>query len=496
MNFLSDLILLLKARYPILYISTSEEERVEYLLNFITKKYISRVYYSWDFVDGYQGNPNDKGFASRNPLEALELIEKLTPETGAIFILKDYDNFLKDLSITRKLKNLSRTLKTQPKNIIIVSAEVNIPDTLREFITVLDFPLPTYTEICEELKRLIKSLQQEVSNDLILELGVACQGLTLERIRRVLSKIIAQSGEINHQSLLLVLQEKKQIIQQTELLEFCLSNNVLTDLGGLMNFKNWLNLREKAFSQSAIDYGLPYPKGVLLVGIQGTGKSLAAKIIANKWNLPLLRLDFGRLFASLVGQSESRVRKMIQIAEASAPCILWVDEIDKAFSNSQGGGDNGTTNRVLATFITWLSEKVSPVFIVATANNIEWIPPEVIRKGRFDEVFFLALPNKEERQAIFEIHLNKYRPNKLKNYELDLLSKVSVDFSGAEIEQVVIDAMRRGFNEEREFTTEDIFLSIKTSIPLARTKSKEIKKLNEWAESGNVTLASGNGKGF
>ena len=491
MNFLNDFILLLKARYPIIYISTYEEERIEYIIRLCTKKYVSRTYYSWDFITGYQGNPNDSGFAAKNPLEALELIEKLTPETASVFVLKDYDNFLKDLSIIRKLKNLNKELKTQQKNLIIISSEINIPDSLKELITVIEFPLPSYLEIQEEIKRLVNSLQQNISSDRINELTVACQGLSLERIRRVFSKIIAQYGEIDESSPGLILEEKKQIIQQSQLLEFCLADKNISDLGGLDNFKAWLKRRDEAFSQIALDYGLPYPKGLVLVGVQGTGKSIAAKIIANEWKLPLLRLDFGRLFASLVGQSESRVRKMIQIAEALSPCVLWVDEIDKAFAGTQnGGGDSGTTSRVLATFITWLSEKTTPVFVVATANNIEWIPPEVIRKGRFDEVFFLTLPSREERQAIFEVHLQKSRPNQLDNFQLPLLSDLSKDFSGAEIEQVIIEAMRFGFSQKREFTTEDIIISINNCVPLAKTKSSEIQALQKWAESGNIAQAS------
>jgi|TARA_B100000683_G_scaffold189756_1_gene182827 SpoVK/Ycf46/Vps4 family AAA+-type ATPase len=490
MNFLNEFVLLLKARYPILYISTNEEERIEYLIKYCAKKYVARTYYSWDFVDGYQGNPNDKGFAARNPLEALDLIDKLTPETASLFVLKDYDNFLKDFSVIRKLKNLSRSLKTQPKNIIIISSEINIPDSLKEFITLLEFPLPNYAEILEELNRLTSSLQQEIEPEVVNNIAMACQGLSLERIRRVLSKIIAKYGEIDESSPALILQEKKQIIQQTQLLEFCLADKALSDLGGLDNFKDWLKLRAKAFSQDAIEYGLPYPKGLLLVGVQGTGKSIAAKIIANEWQLPLLRLDFGRLFASLIGQSEQRVRKMIEIAEALSPCILWVDEIDKAFAGAQSSGDSGTTSRVLATFITWLSEKTTPVFVVATANNIDCIPPEILRKGRFDEMFFLNLPTREEREAIFEVHLKKYRPNEINNFQLSLLGQLSKDFSGAEIEAVVIEAMRLGFNENREFNNEDVLVSIQNLVPLARTKSKEIDLLKDWAESGNVISAS------
>ena len=361
---------------------------------------------------------------------------------------------------------------------------------MRELITVVEFPLPNYLEIQDELKRLVNSLQQDILDDQLNELTIACQGLSLERIRRVLSKIITKYGEINELSPQLILEEKKQIIQQSQLLEFCINDKSLSDLGGLDNFKSWLKRRDEAFSQSALDYGLPYPKGLLLVGVQGTGKSIAAKIIANEWTLPLLRLDFGRLFASLVGQSESRVRKMIQISEALAPCVLWVDEIDKAFAGMQTGGDSGTTSRVLATFITWLAEKKTPVFVVATANNIEWIPPEVLRKGRFDEIFFLGLPTRQEREAIFEVHLKKSRPESLNNFQLPLLSDLTKDFSGAEIEQIITDAMRIGFSQKREFTNEDIIISIQNCVPLAKTKNAEIKALQEWSESGNVVNAS------
>jgi SpoVK/Ycf46/Vps4 family AAA+-type ATPase len=419
-------------------------------------------------------------------------VDKLTPETASLFVLKDYDNFLKDFSIVRKLKNLSRNLKTQPKNIIIISSEINIPDSLKEFITVLEFPLPSYSEILEELTRLTSSTQQKISAETLADVATACQGLSLERIRRVLSKIITKYGEIHNSSPELILQEKQQIIKQTQLLEFCLTDKSVSDLGGLDNFKDWLKLRQNAFSQEAVNYGLPYPKGLLVVGVQGTGKSLSAKVIAHEWKLPLLGLDFGRLFASLIGQSEQRVRKMIEISEALAPCVLWVDEIDKAFAGSQNSGDSGTTSRVLSTFLTWLAEKTSPVFVVATANNIEYIPPEILRKGRFDEIFFVNLPTRKERESIFNVHLKRYRPEALGNFQVDLLSELSKEFSGAEIEQVVIEAMRIGFSENREFTNEDMIVSIQNLVPLARTKNKELKALIEWSESGNVTSASNN----
>jgi SpoVK/Ycf46/Vps4 family AAA+-type ATPase len=226
------------------------------------------------------------------------------------------------------------------------------------------------------------------------------------------------------------------------------------------------------------------------VGIQGTGKSLTAKAIAHHWHLPLLRLDVGRLFAGLVGESESRTRQMIQLAEALAPCVLWIDEIDKAFAGFDSRGDAGTTSRVFGTFITWLAEKTSPVFVVATANNIQALPPELLRKGRFDEIFFVGLPTKDERKAIFSVHLNHLRPHNLATYDLERLAYETPDFSGAEIEQSLIEAMHIGFSQNRDFTTEDVIESVSQIIPLARTAQAQVEALQDWAASGKARLAS------
>jgi SpoVK/Ycf46/Vps4 family AAA+-type ATPase len=232
---------------------------------------------------------------------------------------------------------------------------------------------------------------------------------------------------------------------------------------------------------------------LLLVGIQGTGKSLSAKAIAHHWHLPLLRLDVGRLFAGLVGESESRTRQMIQLAEALAPCVLWIDEIDKAFSGFDGRGDAGTSSRVFGTFITWLAEKRSPVFVVATANNIQTLPPEMLRRGRFDEIFFVGLPSQEERRAIFAVHLSRLRPHNLQSYDLDRLAYETPDFSGAEIEQMLIEAMHLGFSQNRDFTNQDILEAASQLIPLARTAQDQIQMLQDWAATGKVRMASRQG---
>jgi SpoVK/Ycf46/Vps4 family AAA+-type ATPase len=491
MSFNDDFELLLRARYPLIYIPTREEERVEAAIAQSARQLGDRSFYIWDFVDGYQGNLNDAGFGRRNPLQALEFVEKLPASVAAVLVLRDFHRFLDDVSVARKLRNLARLLKSQPKNLVILAPQVAIPEDLSEVLTVLEFPLPHRDEIRAELERLLSATRQSSLEPRVLdELVRSCQGLSMERIRRVLAKAIATHGSIEADDVDLILEEKRQSIRQTQILDFYPATERISDIGGLDNLKDWLLRRGGAFSERARQYGLPYPRGLLLVGIQGTGKSLTAKAIAHHWHLPLLRLDVGRLFAGLVGESESRTRQMIQLAEALAPCVLWIDEIDKAFAGIDGKGDSGTTSRVFGTFITWLAEKTSPVFVVATANNIQALPPEMLRRGRFDEIFFVGLPSQEERRSIFAVHLSRLRAHNLQSYDLDRLAYETPDFSGAEIEQILIEAMHIGFSQNRDFTTDDILEAASQIIPLARTAQDQIQLLQNWAATGRVRLAS------
>jgi len=490
MNFNDELKLLLKARYPIIYINTIEEDRVEYVIRKSIKTNLNRSIYSWDFVDGYTNNPNNEGFGKRNPLQALELVERLTSETPALFLLKDFNRFLNDISISRKLKNLTRTLKLQPKTIIIISSELSIPSELQDLITIVNFQLPTENEIHDELTRLITSLNLKIDNQLLENLTRVCQGLSLERIRRVLSNIIATYKTIDENSIPILLSEKKQIISQTEILEYWSTSDNISSIGGVDNLKDWLKKRKTAFGIQALNYGLPTPRGLLLIGIQGTGKSLTSKAIATEWQLPLLKLDVGKLFGGIVGESESRLRQMIGLAETLSPCILWIDEIDKAFTMNDSKSDSGTSNRVLATFISWLSEKTKPVFVVATANNVELLPLEIIRKGRFDEIFFLDLPKRYEREQIFKIHIQEFRPKSCDTFDYTRLGELSESFSGAEIRQSIIEAMYHAFYENREFNTDDICDALTELVPLSQLETKQSLKLKNWAASGRIRLAS------
>lgn len=497
MSFSQELELLLRARYSVLYLPTREEERVESEIAALAQRQGNRAVYTWDFVDGYQGNPNDAGFGRRNPLQALELVEKLPSSAAAIFVLRDFHRFLDDVAIARKLRNLARILKSQPKNIIIIAPTITIPDDLGEVITVLEFPLPTLDEISAEVRSLLAATNSRLDNRAEDELIRSCQGLSIERIRRVIARSIATHGQFQADDIDLILQEKRQTIRQTQILDFYPASQRISDIGGLENLKDWLLKRGGAFSERARQYGLPHPRGLLLVGIQGTGKSLTAKAIAHHWHLPLLRLDVGRLFAGLVGESESRTRQMIQIAEALAPCVLWIDEIDKAFGNINSGadGDSGTSRRVFGSLITWMQEKTSPVFIVATANNVQILPAELLRKGRFDEIFFLNLPTEPERQEIFKVHLQRLRPSRLREFDLALLARQAKEFSGAEIEQVINDAMHRAFGQgsngqRRDFTTEDIIMAIEETVPLAAIAREQIEALKHWAAVAGARTAS------
>jgi SpoVK/Ycf46/Vps4 family AAA+-type ATPase len=316
----------------------------------------------------------------------------------------------------------------------------------------------------------------------------AALGLTVAQAQRVLAKAIVSDGIIDDRDIDLITEEKKQIIRESEALEYYAVTETVDDVGGLGVLKEWLHLRERAFSKEARDYGLPAPKGIALIGIPGTGKSLTAKMIGGLWHLPLLRLDVGALYGSLVGESEERTRRALGLAETVAPCILWIDELEKSLSH--GGADSGTSTRVFGSVLTWMQEKKVPVFVVATANDIYALPPELLRKGRFDEIFFLDLPTAEERREIFTVHLIKRRRIP-EDYDLDALITASEGYVGSEIEQAIIDAMYLGFDDgQREFTTADIVKSLGRQVPLSVSQRENIASLRSWLEDGRARSAS------
>ncbi|MEG4424880.1 MULTISPECIES: AAA family ATPase [unclassified Microcoleus] len=488
--------LMLMARFPLLWVVSPEEETAEEILCDIAKAKEGQIYF-WDFARGW----TDNGTAKGNPMQALERISKAPAmEQATVFVMKDIATLIapgangqiasNQLAIVRELKNLAVAIARDRRCLIIISDQLRIPQELREEITVVDVSLPDIEEISKLLTRLVPAPDFKLNAEQRQQLIKACQGLSRCRIARVLAKCLVL-GKVDIRALAAVIEEKRQTIRETGILEFIPVQSGLESIGGLENLKQWVTVRSRSFSDEAREYGLPNPKGVLLAGIQGTGKSLSAKTIAAEWKLPLLRLDVGRLFGGIVGESESRVRQVIKLAEAISPCVLWIDEIEKSFSNNQSDGDSGTSKRVFATLLTWMSEKTAPVFVVATANQVELLPAELIRKGRLDELFFVHLPNQSEREQIFQVHLKRLRgvveSQKFNTQQFAIDTK---NFSGAEIEQVIYEAMQIGFSRDREFMDDDIFAAIHDCVPLAQIAQPQIEALKTWAIRSGAKSAS------
>lgn len=480
--------LLIRARTPLLWIRSLEEERVESLLVRAAERLGGRTLLRWDFIGGLSGAPNREGEAARNPLAALEAFAPLSPEQGAILLLKDFHRYADDSGVCRRLRNLSVALREVPRTVVISAPDWQLPRELEECVTLLELPLPDAPEISALLGSIATASGRPLGAEVLEPLTAACHGLSEQRVRQLAARALARRGALGLDDLAEVLEEKRRAIARSELLEYCPTEATPADIGGLDALKHWLEQRHRAFSEEAQRYGLPLPRGVLLVGPQGTGKSLTAKAIAHSWSMPLLRLDVGRLFAGLVGASEARTREMIQRAEAMAPCVLWIDEIDKGFGGDSRS-DGGTTQRVLASLLTWMAEKSSAVFVVATANAVERLPAELLRKGRFDEIFLLELPDRDERRAILDLQLRRRRPAHA--IPLDVLVDRTAGFSGAELEQTVIEAMHLAFGEARELAEADLVAAASQVVPLSRTAREQLEALRAWAASGRARPASG-----
>jgi len=487
MNFDAQIQTILTSSNFVVYIFTEEEDRLEYILKYTVKKLFKQKVLVWNFIDGYTGSPNQIVDCKQNPLDALNNINNYKNTKIKIFLLKDFHHFLTDISINRKLKNLSNYLKNNYQYLILCGTNNNIPLELKEYITFLSMPLPNKQEILREIRYIFE--QAKINNCYYQEMiAKAYKGFSIQQIRNSISKLI-QKDLSNKEIITKILEEKKKTIQYTGGLEFHLPTSFNLEIGGLNNLKHWLKIREFSFTKEAYTYGIKMPKGLLLVGIQGTGKSLSAQVIARQWNVPLFKLDISQVFAGILGESENRITRIINTCSENSPCVLWIDEIDKIFNEESNNNDSGTKQRVTNIFLTWLSEKHEEVFILATANTISKLPIELLRKGRFDEIFFVDLPNFQERLQIFAIHLKKIRPITWNKYNIYYLSQMSLGFSGAEIEQSIIEGMYVAFYEKREFTTKDIQTAIQRIIPLSKTEKSKILSLRKWGYSGKVNIA-------
>jgi AAA+ superfamily predicted ATPase len=497
-RFVEELDVLVRARYPLVYLVTSEEHRVEAILAGLAETH-GKALLGWSVASGFARLGGSRTGVvpaeAKAPLDALAAVRELGDPS--LVVLKDFHPYLADPQVVRALRELAHALKSTYTTVVLLSPTLVLPPEIEKDVSVLDVPLPTYRDLVQLLKEIVgvlregKSAKVELTRDDGDALVKAALGLTLSEAENAFAKAIAHDGRLSRDDVARVLEEKRQVIRKSGLLEYYPTEERLQDVGGLDLLKTWLGRRGAAFSEAARRFGLPEPKGLLLLGVQGCGKSLTAKAIAAQWRLPLLRLDMGRIFSGLVGSSEENLRRAIQVAESVAPVVLWIDEIEKGLSGvrSSAFGDGGVTARVAGTLLTWLQEKTAPVFVVATANRIEQLPPELLRKGRFDDLFFIDLPSRAERRDILEIHVRR-RGRDPAAYDLDALARRTAGFSGAEIEQAVISALYDAFAERKELLAEHLVRAVDEARPLSITMREEIAELRAWASSRTRAASS------
>ena len=489
-RFFQELDELIRARYPILYLLTWEEERAHRILVDLAENR-GKMLFEWSMTDGMRcahGHAVDTALGERTRKPLAVLNEILQSNEAAIYALKDFHTYLEAPEIVRQLRDLGQSLRRTSKTIVLIAPVLKIPPELEKDVTILDLPLPDYDELHGLLtKRVLGSgnsrrFQVNLTKDECESLVKAAQGLTLREAENAFARAIVGDGVLDGRDVQAILDEKQQVIRKSGVLEHYNVAEDMASVGGMDLLKDWLHKRVRAFTDDARRYGLPDPRGILLMGVQGCGKSLVAKTIASSWRLPLLRMDMSMIFQGYIGSSEQNMRKAVKVAESLAPVVLWVDEIEKAFSGVQGSGssDAGTTARVVGTFLTWIQEKTAPVFVVATANDVQQLPPELLRKGRLDDIFFVDLPRGKERAEIFRIHL-ALKQRDPGSFDVHALAKAARGFSGAEIEQAIVSAMHDSFFDEREVETGDILGSLRETIPLSVTMREKIAALRLWA---------------
>ncbi len=491
------LILMIRAYYPVLYLHSYEyyrtKQKIKGIVELLRREGKKVNYYQWDCVYGLVQILPDKTEKRiermQNPLEVLAYIlnSKKSGEKN-IFVLDDINNHIERDEVKLMFRKIAEATNNNT-HAIILSSIYRLPAELEKYITVLQIPLPKRNELGEVLDIVAKQSKVELKTNLRNRLIDAALGMTSMEADLAYCLASVKDG-FDDKSPFTVSSEKEQIIRKSGILDYFPKNESLKDVGGMENLKEWLKKRQLAYDKEARDWGLKEPKGLLLLGVPGCGKSLIAKSIASSWNMPLLRLDVGKVFQGIVGSSEDNIRKAIATAEAVAPCVLWIDEIEKGLSGVQSSGatDGGVTSRIFSTILTWMQEKTAPVFVVATANNINQLPPELLRKGRFDEIFFVDLPSQKEKENIFSIHLQKNRQN-VSSFALDILAQKAEGFNGAEIEECVKEAMFTAYVESQESNIAPklqmihILDAIKNTVPLSKTMEKQITDLRKFAVS-------------
>lgn len=496
---------LLMSFHPIIVIETVEEERVQALLDKATQE-LQLLAFDWSIAQGMARLQGDSNHwkddysppgssrpstieATADPLDVLRHIQSL-PTRGAYW-LKDFSVHLDDAVIARQFREVAHTFSHSQSALIVTGEQVSLPGAIAHEAVYFDLPLPGPVELKLAIDSAIRSFRGRVQVDLSVEdsqqLLKAVQGMTLKQTKKIIAYAAIADRQLNAADVGRVLERKIQVIRETGLLDYIPPEQNTAQLGGFENLRKWLNRARAGYSDQAKSVGLTPPKGILIVGIQGCGKSLAAKTIASQWQMPLLKLDTGKLYDKYVGASEKNFRQAVTLAEKLAPAVLWIDEIEKSMGQSSSDSDGGLSRRLFGSFLTWLQEKSEEVFVVATANDLSQLPPELLRKGRFDEIFFVDLPDPQERFTIFKIQMARHHQDP-KRFDLRRLVIASEGFSGAEIEQVIVTALYHALYERCLVDTDLIEQTIKSTVPLSVSRREDLERLRAIAQSRFVSV--------
>jgi len=475
MNFREEIQSYFNSKYPFVYVITYEEERVVSVLSDVAREQKMSL-------EVWSASSMNNRFLDEEPVSSIiAVLEQLAMgEERRILLLKDFHIFIGHPVIMRMMKDISHSIVNKGSLIVISSPVFEMPVELAKDMAVIDLPLPNFDELRDVFNRVQVERSSIFPEEFVETIIRAARGLTLVEAYRVFNRALIKGGDYKLDDINLVVEEKRKIIRKFDMLDYIEPDEDISSVGGLFELKRWLIEREKAFSDDARRFGLPPPKGLMLLGVQGCGKSLMARAIANMWKLPLIRLDMASLYTSN-NTPEEALRTAIKVSSSLAPVVLWIDEIEKGLSGAKDERDS-STSRSFGMFITWMQEKKDAVFVVATANNVSNLPPELLRKGRFDEIFFIDLPDIHERAEIFNVHLRK-RGRDPSGFNIVNFVKLTEHFSGAEIEQVIISALFKAFSEKRELSDRDIEIAIKETVPLYETYEENIKSLRDWAST-------------
>jgi hypothetical protein len=515
MNCLDRLKVLINSSTPIVVMETVEEVRAVSLVRLACSE-LNLAIFEWTVADGlvrsaggvaaasvsFQGMRGDAAapktavYNTTDPVQALANLETMTLE--AVFILKDFHRHMDNPVVVRRLRDVGQKFSANRRTLVLTAPSIEMPPELASLVEFLDLPLPDRDRLREIIRETYTrmsgthTLKLQLDSNGVDAMAANLRGVTEEEAERAVSQTLVGRLALSPECVTDVLDAKKALLKRSEMLEFVDATDNMASVGGLENLKHWLEQRRGAWEDGALKFGLDPPKGVIILGVQGCGKSLCARAVAGEWKLPLVKFDTAAIYDKYIGETEKRIQKVFKVAEGLAPCVLWIDELEKVFAGSgpdSASADAGVSSRLLASFLSWMQDRKAPVFVAATCNNVSALPPELIRKGRFDELFFVDLPNQAERKQIFAIQLTKRKRNPA-DYELEKIAEAAKGFSGAEIESAVQGAMYAVFSRKQELSSEDLLTALSSTVPLSVTRAEEIATLRDWAKDRAVWASS------